>query len=468
METIVLYPSPGMGHVIAMVELAKFILRRRPSTAIAVLIAPPSFNTGSTAAYIRRISATVPSITFHHLPQVTVHDFSSFPSMESVIFHVLRRSNDAVRRTLEQISASAAVSAFIIDFFCPSLAIAKELRIPTYYFITSGACILAFFLCLPEIDETTTESFRDMNTSLNVPGIPAIVPAKDMILPLLDRDSSDYDDFVKFSFDLVKSDGIIVNTFENLETKALRSIREGKCNPGGRTPPVYCVGPLLDSDGHHGGDNECLRWLDGQPERSVVFLCFGSLGLHSAEQLREIAGGLERSGERFLWVVRSPPTADPRKRFEPPPPELERLLPAGFLERTKDRGFVVESWAPQVAVLNHGAVGGFVTHCGWNSVLEAVCAGVPMVAWPIYAEQKMNRVVMVEDMKLAVSMEAAADGFVAAAEVERRVKEVMEAESEVRKVVEVMCQEAKAAVSDGGSSIAALEKLLDLWTSRGK
>lgn len=92
--------------------------------------------------------------------------------------------------------------------------------------------------------------------------------------------------------------------------------------------------------------------------------------MFSEEQLKEIAVGLEKSGERFLWVVRNPPELQNQTE-----PDLESLLPEGFLNSTKNRGMVVKSWAPQVPVLNHKALGGFVTHCGWNSVLESVCAG---------------------------------------------------------------------------------------------
>ncbi|KAL8544133.1 hypothetical protein ACS0TY_004601 [Phlomoides rotata] len=450
METIVLYPSPGMGHLISMVELGKFILLHHPSFSIAILTAPPSFNTGSTADYIRHISATVPSITFHHLPLISV-DLHTFPSMEAVIFEVLRRSNPHVRRALEAITRSAPVSAFIIDFFCTTaLPIAAEFHIPTYYFVTSGASILAFFLHFPFLDKITTESFKDMNTLLNVPGIPPF-PASDIMRPILDRKTVDYGDFLDFSSNLLKSAGILVNTFDGLEIKPLKAIREGKCNPDGHTPPVYCVGPLLAAEDRHGGAaaaHGCIKWLDEQPSKSVIYLCFGSLGLHSAAQLKEIAQGLERSGHRFLWVVRSPPSEDKSKRFlRPPEPDLDALLPAGFLDRTTDSGLVVKSWAPQVAVLSHESVGGFVTHCGWNSVLESVCAGVPMVAWPLYAEQHMNRDVMVEE----------------------RVRELMDRESEkgkeIREVVEERSLEARAAMAEGGSSVAALGKLVDLWKS---
>ncbi|KAL0400675.1 UNVERIFIED_CONTAM: UDP-glycosyltransferase 88B1 [Sesamum latifolium] len=451
-----------------MVELGKFILHHHPSLSITILTAPPSFNTGSTATYIRHISATVPSITFHHLPPISLH-LESCPSTESVIFQVLNRSNPHVRRALETISLSATIAGFIIDMFCTC---ASPIAAHQYPYL-----LLLYFRCLQSrvfplsstIHNTTTESFRDMNALVQVPGIPA-TPSSDISKPVLDRDTTDYENFLNFAKDLPNSAGIIVNTFESLETRPLKAIREGKCNPGGHTPPVFSVGPLLATEGRQGGGgkeiNGCLGWLDKQPSKSVVYLCFGSLGLFSAAQLKEIAVGLERSGQRFLWVVRSPPSDDKSKRYLPPPePDLDSLLPAGFLDRTKDRGLVLKSWAPQVAVLNHESVGGFVTHCGWNSVLEAVCAGVPMVAWPLYAEQKMNRVVLVEDMKVALRMEVAEDDFVAAEEVERRVRELMESEKgrEIRNVVEEMSVEAKGAMREGGSSIAALAKLLDSW-----
>ncbi|MFS7969207.1 putative UDP-glucuronosyl/UDP-glucosyltransferase, UDP-glycosyltransferase family [Helianthus anomalus] len=182
--------------------------------------------------------------------------------------------------------------------------------------------------------------------------------------------------------------------------------------------------------------------------------------------LKEIAKGLEMSGVRFLWVVRSPPSDRDEDRFLPlPEPDLDLLLPEGFLERTKDRGLVVKKWAPQVAILNHKSVGGFVTHCGWNSILEAVCAGVPMVAWPLYAEQRFNRVVLRDEMKLALPMDESEGGLVTAMEVEKRVRELMEGEEGivVREVAKVRKEEAAMAVSDGGSSRVALSKLVASW-----
>ena len=293
-----------------------------------------------------------------------------------------------------------------------------------------------------------------MNTFHQVPGLPPI-PSADMPAPLMDRTSKEYESFLYYTTHAPKSAGIIVKTFESLEPMALKAVRDGLCVTDGPTPPVFSIGPLIATQGGDGGEHgkKCLKWLDSQPKRSVVFLCFGSMGLFSEEQLKEIAVGLERSGQRFLWVVRSPSSKDQSRRFlAPPDPDLGSLLPDGFLERTQERGLVVKSWAPQVAVLSHISVGRFVTHCGWNSVLEAVSSGVPMVGWPLYAEQRFNKVVLVEELKIALAMEESEGGLVTAIEVEKQVKELMETEKgfSIRSRITDLKEEARAAISDGG------------------
>ncbi|KAJ9679583.1 hypothetical protein PVL29_021491 [Vitis rotundifolia] len=467
-SVVVLYPSPGMGHLVSMVELGKLILKHHPSFSIIIFIVTPPYNTGSTAPYIARVSSSTPSITFHHLPTIPLplNSFSS-PNHETLTFELLRLNNHNVHQALVSISNNSTVSALIIDFFCTSaLSVANELSIPCYYFFTSGANCLACFAHLHTIHQNTSKSFKELNTHIHIPGLPPI-PASDMAKPILDRTDKAYEFFLDMSFHLPKSAGIIVNTFEVLEARALKAISDGLCVPQSPTPPIFCIGPLIAADDRLGGDMpECLTWLDSQPKGSVLFLCFGSLGVFSAEQLKEIAIGLERSGQRFLWVVRSPPNEDQSKRFlAPPDPDLDLLLPDGFLDLTKERGLVVKSWAPQVAVLNHESVGGFVTHCGWNSLLEAVCAGVPMVAWPLYAEQRFNKVILVEEMKLALPMEELEDGFVKASEIEKRARQLMESEEgkSIRNQIMVMKEAAEAAMNDGGSSRVALMKLVQSW-----
>jgi len=253
--------------------------------------------------------------------------------------------------------------------------------------------------------------------------------------------------------------GVIVNSCDAVEGRVIEAFNEGLME--GTTPPVFCIGPVISSAPSRGDDDGCLSWLDSQPSQSVVFLSFGSMGRFSRTQLREIAIGLEKSEQRFLWVVRS--------EFEEgdsgEPPSLEELLPEGFLERTKEKGIVVRDWAPQGAILSHDSVGGFVTHCGWNSVLEAVCEGVPMVAWPLYAEQKLNKVVLVEEMKVGLAVKGNKDGLVSSTELGNRVKELMFSDKgkEIRQRIFKMKIGASEAVAEGGSSIIALNRLVEVW-----
>ena len=167
------------------------------------------------------------------------------------------------------------------------------------------------------------------------------------------------------------------------------------------------------------------------------------------------------------------PDADSTKRFEGRgDAALEALLPDGFLDRTRGRGLVVPTWAPQVEVLRQPAIAAFVTHCGWNSTLEAVTAGVPMVCWPMYAEQRLNKVFVAEGMKLGVVMEGYDEAMVKAEEVEAKVRLVMESQQgeELRGRLAVAKDEAAAAALEtAGSSKAALDDFIsNLQISRNQ
>ncbi|KAI3442205.1 Glycosyltransferase [Psidium guajava] len=471
-QAVVLYSAPAIGHLVPMVELGKLLLAHRPSLSIHVLLPSQAYEGGSVSPYIAAVSAAHPSISFHHLPPTSLPpDYSTTsPHLETLALELLCLNNPNVHQALVSISQTHRVRALVIDFFCANaLSVARGLGIPCYYFFSSAGGGLAMFLHLPVLHETTTKNLKDLDTAVHFPGVPPLLPT-DIAELVLDRSDRAYELLLESATNMQMASGIIVNTLEKLEEEALKTIKDGKCVPDERTPPIYCIGPLVacGDGGKVGGGEppECLTWLDSQPGGSVVFLSFGSLGVFSAEQLKEIAIGLERSSHRFLWVVRNPATGKGHKAIPKGDPDLDALLPEGFLERTAGRGLVLKGWAPQVAVLNHGAVGGFVTHCGWNSVLEAVCAGVPMIAWPLYAEQRQNRVFMVEAMRVALPMEEAEDGSVSAAEVERRVRGLMESEGEtIRERMQYLKKEAKGALSPGGSAQVALAELIESWNT---
>ncbi|KAE8773051.1 Anthocyanidin 5,3-O-glucosyltransferase [Hordeum vulgare] len=463
-KLVVIYAPPGMpGHLFPAVELGKLLVAQGLKVT---LVLGGEDNHGAGGLLLAGIEAVIPSLSFHCLPRATLP--SDVPTAaggsEARLFGLARASNLDLRDFLR--SASPAADALVIDFFCGSaLDVGAELGIPTYFFLTTCISCVAFCLYQQVIHEQTTLSFRDLGGELlEVPGLPPI-PADHLPAFILDRDSLSTKFFLDVSERLCNSHGLIVNTCRSLEPRATDAIVSGLCAlPGRRTPPLYCIGPLIKPDEVGTESHECLAWLDGQPKASVVFLSFGSLGRFSAEQIRQMAAGLETSGQRFLWVVRRPPGDEHQ-----PADDLDSLFPKGFLRRTKERGLVVMSWAPQREVLAHGAVGGFVTHCGWNSVLEAVMAGVPMLAWPLYAEQRMNKVFLVEEMQLAVAIEGYDKGMVEAREVAAKVRWLVESDGgkELRQRAHAAMRLAKEALDDGGESRTALLQLAREWQNAG-
>ncbi|KAI7746836.1 hypothetical protein M8C21_017585, partial [Ambrosia artemisiifolia] len=143
--------------------------------------------------------------------------------------------------------------------------------------------------------------------------------------------------------------------------------------------PLHKIKPSL-SISFHKEDTSCITWLDKQPTKSVVYISFGSLATMDAKVLTEIAWGLMKSDQRFLWAVR-PGLVSGSEWLE--------LLPEGFIEKTKERGLIVK-WAPQKDVLAHFAVGAFWSHCGWNSCLESISLGVVMICQPFDVDQWVN------------------------------------------------------------------------------
>ncbi|XP_062206778.1 UDP-glycosyltransferase 1-like [Phragmites australis] len=466
-KLVVIYSPPAMiGHLVSTVELGKLLAEHGLKVTIALGgQADDHKAAGSTTAnpLLEGVGAAHSDLSVHRLPQITRP--SHVPAHDHVAqaFELARASTTDLRDFLR----STSPAALLLDFFCGSAVdVGAELGIPTYFFFTSGVAGLAFLLYQPVIHGQTTLNLRDLGGDLlHAPGLPP-VPADHLAEAVLDRNSLSSRHFRALSEQLNNSQGVIVNSFRSLEPRATGAIVAGLCTPPGRrAPPLHCIGPLIKSE-VGAKRHECLVWLDAQPKASVVFLCFGSLGRFSAEQTKHVARGLEMSGQRFLWVVRRPPGDDDEQQ---PDPDLDwtgsALLPEGFLARTKDRGLVVRSWAPQREVLAHSAVGGFVTHCGWNSVLEAVVGGVPMLAWPMYAEQRMNKVFLVEEMRLAVAVEGYDKEMVKDEEVAEKVRWLMESDggAELRQRTWAAMRQAKEALCDGGESKIALLELVRHW-----
>ncbi|KAF5773152.1 putative UDP-glucuronosyl/UDP-glucosyltransferase, UDP-glycosyltransferase family [Helianthus annuus] len=237
-----------------------------------------------------------------------------------------------------------------------------------------------------------------------VPGLPdRIELTRNQLPPEFNPSSIDTSEFRQRARDAeVRAYGVVINSFEELECEY---VKEYKKLRGGK---VWCIGPLslCDSDNsaqaQRGNvaaidEEQCIKWLDSHKPDSVVYACFGSLVRVNTPQLIELGLGLEASNHPFIWVIKS---VHREKEVE------EWLAESGFEERVKDRGLIIRGWAPQVLILSHPSVGGFLTHCGWNSTLESVCAGVPMITWPQFAEQFINEKLVVQVLGIGVGVGA--------------------------------------------------------------
>ncbi|EAY78064.1 hypothetical protein OsI_33108 [Oryza sativa Indica Group] len=232
------------------------------------------------------------------------------------------------------------------------------------------------------------------------------------------------------------------------------SFRGAEAATFARFPKILPVGPLLTGErpGMPVGnfwrpeDGACMSWLDAQPARSVVYVAFGSFTMFDRRQFQELALGLELTGRPFLWVVR--PDIVRGDVHEYPDGFLDRVVASG---NGGGRGKLV-AWAPQQRVLAHPAVACFVSHCGWNSIMEGVRNGVPFVAWPYFADQFVNRAYICDIWR--VGLPAVADeklGVVTKKHIAGRVEEVM-GDSGMRKRIEAMMAVAHESVQEGGCS----------------
>ncbi|EOY03574.1 UDP-glucosyl transferase 88A1, putative [Theobroma cacao] len=250
--------------------------------------------------------------------------------------------------------------------------------------------------------------------------------------------------------------GILMNTFDCFEPETVEKTLSAINNKRAlrNLPLILPIGPLgtyeLEKD-----QGQYLPWLNSQPAESVVFVSFGSRTAMSKDQIKELRHGLQKSEYRFLWILKTK-TVD-----KDDTEDLEDLLSCSFLERTKNKGMVLKEWVNQQDILAHPAVGGFVNHCGWNSVMEAAQRGIPMLAWPQHGDQKANAEVL-EKAGLGIWNRTWGWGgqrLVKTDGNQKRISELMtdvKLKSRAKKVGE----EARQATGNGGSSIKTTMEVL--------
>ncbi|KAI4308612.1 hypothetical protein L6164_031668 [Bauhinia variegata] len=455
---LVFIPPPGFGHLVSIIEFANRLLQRDERLSIIVLV----MKEGKENITKLDSHTNISFIELTHVETPTRDQLMS-KSVEKYMTDLVESHKSFVKDAIVKqiLPNSPKVLGLVIDLFCtPMIDVANELGLPSYLFFTCNADVLGFMLYLPHPHDRVGKEFEKSESESIIPSYLNPVPAN--VLPTFAFNKDGYISMVNHGRRFKETKGILVNTFLDIESYAISSPSTLDL------PPIYPVGPLINhknqngmQSNNQGQHDEIIKWLDEQRESSVVFLCFGSRGWFSVPQSKEIALGLERSGHKFLWSIR---IASDNKPIPYENIDHKTILPDRFLDRTKGKGFIC-GWTPQVEVLAHRAVGGFVSHCGWNSILESLWFGVPTLTWPLYAEQQLNAFQMVKELGLAFELKLdsrrGSDDIVKGDEIAKAVKCLMEEDSEVRKRVKEMSLKSRKALIAGGSSYASVGQWIE-------
>lgn len=447
---IALFPTAGMGHLTPFFRVAAMLASY--NVTVTVITAQPTLSTAEsdTIASFFAIHPQIKRLDFHIIPY-------NSPTPDDPFFIHWEATNRSLHLLHPLISTlSPPLTAIFSDFVIANnmIPIADRLQIPTFILFTTSARFLSLMANypFPEISDT------DAN-HIQIPGLTKI-PKSSISPQLLRSDKSIFTSTLAstvMSFSKVK--GILLNSFEYFESETITAFNNGQVQPG--FPPILPIGPIAP----HGlvqGDHP-LPWLNEQPAKSVVYVSFGSRTAMSKDQIRALGDGLDRSGHRFLWVLKGNKVDKEDKEA------LNELLSNSFLEKTKNKGIVVKGWVSQEDILQHPAVGGFVSHCGWNSVTEAALHGVPMLAWPLHGDQRINAEV-VEKSGLGLWEREwgwVGEKLINEQEIAEKVKVIMEDEILRAKASNVGKEARKAVEKDGGSE-KVLAQVINSLNPKGR
>ncbi|KAJ4821743.1 UDP-Glycosyltransferase superfamily protein [Rhynchospora pubera] len=401
---VLLFPFPLQGHINPMLALASMLHSRGSPITI--------FHTHYNSGAIDR-SSKHPSYRFIEIPdQVSNFRSSSQDNVLSLIRLLNDNCTEPFHRHLAQVLSDTDddTPCLVLDMHWYKMnPVAKVLGVPTLVLRTGSAASLNGFIALPALYRKgilpSRAQVAEWEMEAAVEELPPL-KVKDMIA--VGNDREELLSFVALDAENARtSAGIIINTSDALESAELEKLRSDL------SLPVFAVGPLhkfatrpeatnssslWPVQGRQDEDRMCMEWLDSQDPRSVLYVSFGSLASVDRSDFTEMAWGLANSGRPFLWVIRPGSVKGLL---------LDSALPDGlFGNGTAIRSGIAKivEWAPQRDVLKHRAVGGFWTHCGWNSTLEALTEGVPVICTPFFSDQMGNTRYMADVWKVGVEL----------------------------------------------------------------
>ncbi|XP_010279539.1 PREDICTED: zeatin O-glucosyltransferase-like [Nelumbo nucifera] len=278
--------------------------------------------------------------------------------------------------------------------------------------------------------------------------------------------TTEFANFITRQYDIMNFDaGDIYNTCRPVEGRFLDLLIKEQLN---RDKRLWAVGPLnpmalrLTRESPH-RQHKCLQWLDKQPLQSVLYVSFGTMTSLPDDQILELAVGLERSKQRFVWVLRE---ADIGDIYAGEKSGREIQLPKGYEERIEGVGvgLIVRDWAPQLEILAHPSTAGFLSHCGWNSCMESISLGVPVAAWPMHSDQPRNTMLVTQVLKVGLVVQEwdRRQELVPSVTVENAVKRLMASEegNNMRKRAKELSGSIRRSVAQGGISCTELDSFV--------
>ncbi|KAI3696724.1 hypothetical protein L6452_29232 [Arctium lappa] len=399
----VLFPLMAQGHMIPMVDIARLLAQRGPT--VTIITTPVNANRfkPSIARAIKDEELKIQLLELQ-LPLSEVGLPKGCESLDMVpsatYFLKLFAAAAMLKEPAENMlrGLTPAPSCIISDnLFSWTRDVAQKFNIPRLIFHGPG-CFT--YMCIHIVNRTNIlDEIVSDSEYFVIPGLSDRIEltkaqASAWGNPKRKKETADWFEGLREAEE--DAHGIVVNSFRELEPNYVEQLAKAK------DKKVWCIGPVslcnksfldIAERGSKAEFNEhdCLKWLDLRKPRSAIYVCLGSLTRVCTEQNIELGLGLESSKIPFIWCVRH--TTE----------ELERWFSEErYEERVKDRGLIVRGWAPQVMILSNPAVGGFLTHCGWNSTLEGISAGLPMVTWPHFADQFLNERFIVDVLKIGV------------------------------------------------------------------